>query len=264
MKKLIVFVLLVFPLLIFAQRPEMVTIEGGTFTMGNMSSPNLDEKPMHQVTLSSFKMAKYEVTFDEFDFFCNSTGYTKPNDGGFGRGKLPVVNISWQAAIMYCNWMSRRFNLDKVYKIVVDSTGMHIKDVDWSANGFRLPTEAEWEYVASGSAGTGTSYPLDEVAWYAANSNGMPHEVGTAKPNSAGIFDIIGNAWEWCWDAYAEDYYEQSPANDPHGPDKGLKRMYRGGNFEATQAFLNPTKRYSLDQELKNGMVGLRLVQNAN
>jgi len=262
MKKNLTLLFLVLPLFIFAQRPEMVLVEGGSFTMGNSSSPNLNEKPEHEITLSNFYMSKYEVTFNDFDLFCNTTGYPKPSDGGFGRGDLPVINVSWDGAIMYCNWMSRRFNLEKAYNITVDSNGMKINSVNWDANGFRLPTEAEWEYAVLGGNAGGTTSTIEELAWFADNSDGTPHPVGTLQPNSLDIYDMQGNAWEWCWDFYADDYYGQSPQNDPHGPDNGMNKIYRGGNFNSSTDFLNRTKRYNLHSKLKEGMIGIRLVQS--
>ena len=262
MKKFILPIFLLSSLIFNAQRPEMVYIDAGTFTMGNASSSSLDEKPEHQVTLSDFYIGKYEVTFEEFDFFCNSTGYPKPRDGGFGRGNLPVMNVSWVGAAMYCNWMSSRFHLDKVYQITVDSNGMKINSVNWDANGFRLPTEAEWEYAAKGGNFGGTTNTIEQQAWFADNSNEVPHPVGTLEPNALGIYDMQGNSWEWCWDFYADNYYGQSPQNDPHGPDEGLNKVYRGGNFTATQDYLNITKRYNLNPKLKEGMIGIRLVQS--
>lgn len=253
---------------IFAQRPEMVSIEGGSFYMGNDYSGVMDEKPEHKITLSNFCISKTEVTFDMFDNFCRATGFDFPDDGGFGRGNLPVMNVSWEGAIKYCNWLSTRFGLDKVYDIVIDSSGMTIKGVNWDANGFRLPTEAEWEFVAKGgNKSQGYAYSgsnnVDEVAWYAGNSGSKPHEVGSLdhKANELGVYDILGNAWEWCWDYYEADYYKKSAATDPHGPDKGEHRIYRGGNFNCDKNFIRITKRFSLAPTLKSGMVGIRLAQ---
>lgn len=250
-----------FSIIVVAQRPEMVEVEGGTFSMGGSASNNLDEKPEHQVTISSFTMSKYEVTFDDFDLFCTATGYRQTDDGKYGRGQFPVINVNWYGAIFYCNWMSSRFNLDKVYNLKVDSMGVHILDVDWDANGYRLPTEAEWEYVARGGKSGGDVGKLSNYAWYDENSEGVPHEVGTLKPNSLGIFDIRGNAWEWCWDFYDAEYYSNSEKDNPHGPDKGDKRVYRGGNFNCTYEFLNFSKRFSLSPTKADGLVGIRLVQ---
>ncbi len=269
MKKHIFTLALIFGFLaVFAQKPELVFVEGGSFYMGNDYSDALDEKPEHKVTLSDFYIGKYEVTFDEFDLFCRTTGYPFPDDGGFGRGKLPVMNVSWEGAILYCNWMSTRFGYDKVYDIDRDSTGLKIKEVHWDANGYRLPTEAEWEYVAKGgSKSQGYAYcgsnDPDEVAWYAKNSGGKPHEVGQKKPNELAVYDLLGNAWEWCWDYYDKNYYKNSPEKDPHGPDKGDARVYRGGNFKSEIEYLRITRRFSLSPKVTAGNVGFRLARTA-
>ncbi len=109
-----------------AKLPDMVVIEGGTFSMGSTDGEYY-EKPLHQVTLNSFSIGKYEVTFDEYDAFCNATGHTKPSDMFWGRGNHPVIEVSWKDAAAYCNWLSNK-------------TGKN----------YRLPTEAEWEYAARG------------------------------------------------------------------------------------------------------------------
>ncbi|MBN2892248.1 MAG: SUMF1/EgtB/PvdO family nonheme iron enzyme [Bacteroidales bacterium] len=251
----------------FSQRPEMVFIEGGSYYMGNDYSGALDEKPEHKVTLGDFYMSKYEVTFEMFDNFSRSTGFVNADDGQYGRGKNPAINISWEGAIKYCNWLSSRFGYEKVYDLKIDSSGMTIQGVNWDADGYRLPTEAEWEYVAKGGsksqgfAYAGSNDPK-EVAWFSDNSENKPHEVGSLKPNELGIYDILGNAWEWCWDYYDGGYYSKSPENDPRGADKGDNRTYRGGNFESKIEFIRITRRFSLSPTLSSGLVGIRLVQN--
>ncbi len=252
----------------FSQKPEMVFVEGGQFYMGNDYSVNaLDEKPEHKVVLSDFSISKYEITFEMFDNFCQNTGFPKPDDGGYDRGNNPVINVSWEGAIKFCNWMSTRFGLDKVYDITIDSSGMTINNVDWNANGYRLPTEAEWEYVAKGGSNSqgfayaGSNDPK-EVAWFIDNSDNKPHAVGTKKANELAVFDILGNAWEWCWDYYDGNYYSESPENDPHGPDKGDHRVYRGGNFNSDIEFIRVTRRFELTPRLNTGLVGIRLAQS--
>jgi len=250
----------------YAQEPEMVLVEGGEFYMGNDYSSLQDEKPEHKVVLDDFYVAAYEVTFDEYDLFCDATGYAYCDDGGFGRGNLPVMNVSWEDAVFYCNWLSSRYGYDKAYKIKNDSTGVAIT-VDFGANGFRLPTEAEWEYAARGGSKSegfaycGSNNPKD-VAWYSANSDGKPQEVGTLSPNELGIYDMSGNAWEWCWDIYDKNYYSESPESNPDGAEKGANRVYRGGNFSSKLDFTRITRRFYLSQTLESGMVGIRLIRS--
>ncbi len=272
MKKFISFLFFsVIVVLGFSQmkEPEMVFVQGGEFYMGNDYAPGLsarDEKPEHKVKISDFYIGKYEVTFDEFDLFCEATGYPKPDDGGFGRGQRPVINVSWYGAIKYCNWLSSRFHLDKVYEFSEDSLGMVINKVNWDANGYRLPTEAEWEYAARGGVESkGFPYPgsanLDEVAWYEANSGGKTHEVGQKKPNELGLYDMLGNAFEWCWDYYDAKYYANSPETDPRGPDSGHERVYRGGSFKSPKEYMRITKRFHFMPNKPQGTIGFRLAR---
>ena len=234
-------------------------VEGGSFTMGG---PTKIDETQHQVTVSTFFMSKYEVTFDDYDLFSKATGYPMLKDGDFGRGKLPAINVSWEGAVFYCNWMSSRFNLDKVYDLRVDSSGVKITNVNWDANGFRLPTEAEWEYAARGGKLGGEEGEIEEYGWYEVNSEGRPHEVGTLKSNKLGIYDMRGNAFEWCWDIYDASYYSNSQKNDPYGPEKGDTRIYRGGCFSSTYNFVNVSKRFDLMTGAKDGVIGIRLVQS--
>lgn len=250
---------------VVAQKPEMIKVEGGTFIMGNDYSLNQDESPEHKVTLSDFLMGKNEVTFDEFDKFCIATGSDKPDDARMGRGKKPVMNTSWESAVMYCNWLSKMNGFDKCYTIKRDSMAMSIT-CDFNANGYRLPTEAEWEYAAKGgnkSKGysfSGSDDP-DKVAWYYLNSDGYPHEVGLKEANELGLHDMSGNIREWCWDYYAKDFYVKSPENNPTGPSSGVRRVYRGGAWNFKLDFLRMTSRESMGQNKKYGNIGFRIVK---
>jgi len=214
-------------------------------------------RPAHKVTLTySFYMNKYEVTFDEYDAFCEATGRTKPYDSGWGRGKRPVINVSWNDATAYCNRLSEMENLPKAYYengSFLDKDG--IKTTDPSrVVGYRLPTEAEWEYAArGGKVSKGFRYSgsnnADEVAWYSHNSgdellegplsgevnlkaitknNCRSHEVGTKAPNELGLYDMSGNAWELCSDWYYEysDLEQANPYND-----SGSFMVFRGGSW---------------------------------
>jgi formylglycine-generating enzyme required for sulfatase activity len=212
--------------------PDMVIVEGGAFKMGDTSGDGQpDEKPAHAVTVSSFSISKYEVTFDQYEAFCAEMGRRRPWDANWGRGRRPVINVSWYDAAEYCNWLSREQGLSPFYTI-----GVRTVEMNWSADGYRLPTEAEWEYAARGGRKTkGTRYAggaaPDTVAWYSASSANKTQPVGGKQPNELGLYDMSGNVREWCNDWYDPKYYAASPGSDPRGPDANPDRVVRGGSW---------------------------------
>ena len=218
---------------------EMVFVEGGTFQMGSNEGSH-NEKPVHNVSVSSFYIGKYEVTQKEWVAVMGS------NPSRFQRGKkiggflgiggmkilnsdsLPVENISWYDAVEFCNKLSEIEGFTPVYTI-------NERNVicDWNADGYRLPTEAEWEFAArGGNKSKGFKYSgsnnINEVAWYGANSGKITHIVGTKQPNELGLYDMSGNVWEWCWNWL--DPYTIDRKTNPIGNDTGLNRIKRGGS----------------------------------
>lgn len=166
--------------------PKMVFLEGGSFQMG--SNEYDDEKPVHNETVESFAIGMYEVTFEEYDYFCEKTGREKPKDEGWGRGKRPVINVSWYDAVAYTKWLSKE-------------TGKE----------YRLPTEAEWEYAARANSSSKYSFgndksDLKEYAWYSKNSDKKTHAVGEKKPNGFDLYDMHGNVGEWTCSDYKNNY----------------------------------------------------------
>ncbi len=185
---------------------------------------NPDEAPRHAVTVSAFAMDKFEVTQDQY------AAFEWPDPSHFKDPKRPVEQVRWSDAALFCNERSRQEKLEPCYDEVSFAC-------NFSASGYRLPTEAEWEYAAR--AGVDAEYDfgnapdkLRNFACFSANSNQKTDLVGRKKPNSWGFHDLYGNVLEWCHDAYDPAYYRASPAQDPSGPEQGEKRVLRGGAWD--------------------------------
>ena len=209
----------------------LVRIEPGEFLMGSPDSDKDaedDEKPRHRVRITrSFYLGKYEVTKAEYEAMMgDNPSYFK------GSPKSPVESVSWLNAARFCNQLSEREGLKPMYEI----SGTTIQVPDWNGTGYRLPTEAEWEYACR--AGTATRYSfgddearLGEFAWFGSDAGVRTHEVGQKRPNAFGLYDMHGNVLEWCWDWYAADYYKEPPVDDPRGPSRAELRVIRGGGW---------------------------------
>jgi formylglycine-generating enzyme required for sulfatase activity len=204
---------------------DMVLIQGGTFRMGSPESEanRRGNEFRHQVTVSSFYMGKYEVTQIEYAALMGK--YPSASEGD----NLPVEQVTWYDAVNYCNARSQKEGLTPAYTVSGNN-------VTWNrnANGYRLPTEAEWEYACR--AGTTTPYSsgssVDSVGWYTNNSGRKTHPVGTKEANAWGLYDMHGNVWEWCWDWYGD--YIREVQTDPLGASLGSDRVLRGGGWRTT------------------------------
>lgn len=237
---------------------QMVPVPGGTFRMGNYGKFK-DEKPSHMASVSDFMIGRYEVKNREWQ------ETWAPIAVEFSDPELPVQNVTWLDAVKFCNKLSERAGLTPCYTI----NGW---DVTWdrSANGFRLPTETEWEYAAGGgNQNSGYKYSgsnnLGNVAWHSGNSSRMPHPPGRLAPNELGLYDMSGNVWEWCWD-WAENYHSGTYPENYAGPDNGSKKVMRGGSWNNKGedfACVSYRNLYNVPEYVSSS-VGFRLVRNAN
>jgi formylglycine-generating enzyme required for sulfatase activity len=208
----------------------MVYLPGGEFVMGS-NRGNEDEAPAHRVRVTGFMMDTYEVTHAMF------TEAQLPNPSHWqDNPNQPVERVRWRDAKQYCNERSLMENLQPCYDEKTPDW-----DCNYAASGYRLPTEAEWEYACR--AGTDASYDfgaeskLRQFAWFADNAGEKTHPVGSKQPNGWGIHDLYGNVSEWCEDIYDPGYYAVSGGADPTGPPntgEDLKRVLRGGSWKAS------------------------------
>ncbi|MDR0567753.1 MAG: formylglycine-generating enzyme family protein [Spirochaetaceae bacterium] len=234
--------------------PEnMVWVAGGSFRMGNQVY-NDDEKPVHTVEVSSFFMGKTPVTQEEYQ------SVMKTNPSNFPNLAAPVERITWYDAVEFCNKLSLMQGLIPAYYGTNDQISC-----DFSANGYRLPTEAEWEYAARGGNLDSLNFNLpggnrgNTVAWYKENSRNMTNAVGKKEPNILGLYDMAGNVWEWCWDRYG--LYEDKSEYNPQGPQTGATRVVRGGSWNSAEDDLRSTYRHTGNPGLRYNDVGFRVVR---
>lgn len=239
--------ILMFPLLGLAQtRPaiEWVTVPGGTFMMGSPETEEMrgTDEVLHPVTVSSFQMSKYEITFEQYDQFCEATGKVKPDDRGYGRSRRPVMGVSWEEARAFAEWM-----------------------------GCRLPTEAEWEYACRAGSTTPFSsgqklsvlaanfwsYDPDNIVYPDAMET---KPVGMFEANSFGLMDMYGNVYEWCSDYYGN--YPSTAQTNPVGPASGTGRIFRGGDCRAHSGLCRSAFRGSSSfPDYRHCLIGIRLVK---
>ena len=255
---------------------EMVLIPSGTFTMGSPEDEpyRKSDETQHQVTINrNFYMGKFQVTQEQYQAVTgvNPSYFTTANgrepSTGETDSKRPVEYVTWYDAIEFCNRLSVGEGLTPVYTITrrFPTSGYPITSatvtVNWDANGYRLPTEAEWEYACR--AGTTTAYYTgdtisDNTSWYSPNS-GRTHEVGKKPANDYGLHDMHGNVWEWCWDWYGS--YASGVQTDPRGAASGDFRVARGGSWFYYAPGLRSADRYYLDPSYRNSLIGFRVVR---
>jgi len=284
--------------------PEMVRIEGGAFKMGSpeKESGRYSDELQHKVKLASFRMATTTVTFFQFALYCEATGKSivsrTPSWGR--RGDHPLVNVSWYDAVEFCNWLSLQCGLSPCYELLKQTNSDENNQVPndylkWKVEtlkgtGYRLPTNAEWEYAARGGnrkqafryAG---SNEIEDVAWYWENSgdkrlsgewdanrvldnNCRTHRVGAKNHNGIGLYDMSGNVWEWCRDWYQSDYYEHCKSKgvveNPEGPESSNSgRVLRGGSWLVSDDLCRVAYRYISLPDYSLNYFGFRLAQDS-
>ncbi len=219
--------------------PEFVQIPGGTFQMGSNDGSS-DEKPVHTVTVKSFAMGRYEVTFEEYDKFCEATGRSKPDDEGWGRGKRPVINVNWNDAKAYVKWLSKQTGKD-----------------------YRLPSEAQWEYACrAGSAGKYSfgddAKQLGNYGWYSSNSENKTHPVGEKQANKFGLYDMHGNVWEWLEDKWHNSYTGAPSDGSAWISSDSNFHLLRGSSWYFDDSLLRCALRYKIDSTGSSHYWGFR------
>jgi formylglycine-generating enzyme len=255
---------------------KLMAVAAGSFQMGSPSGGESDERPVRQVTLSGFWLGATELTQGQWQAVMGSN----PSDTSRSIGASnPVNNVSWYNILVFCNRLSIKEGLTPVYAIsgstdparwgAVPTSGnstWNAVTANWKATGYRLPTEAEWEYAAKGGqagARQNVAYAgsnnADEVAWYDANSGNKLQTVGLKKANALGVFDMSGNVWEWVWDWYGK--YTSSAQSDPMGPASGTDRVYRGGSWVYGETYLRSAFRNYTDPDFRHGSLGFRLAR---
>ncbi len=249
--------------------PEMVAIKGGNFVMGAIDMGYIE----HQVEITDFYIAKYQITNLQFAKFINEYGSDKTNaqseysnqimiynhewgltqkgtkwEAHKGNENLPVIYVTWYGAYEYCKWLSEK-----------------------TSEKYQLPTEAQWEYAALSRtnhwstqkwAGTNDEKILREYAWYTLNADGKTHEVGTRKPNILGIHDMSGNVWEWCRDWYDANYYTKSNRTDPVNTVISANRTLRGGSWILDAHLCRIAYRLNYTPNFYSNFIGFRVCKN--
>jgi len=219
----------------------MVLVKGGVFNMGCSPGDQLcakDERPKHAVELKPYFIDINEVTIAEYKR-CVAAGECGASELANrikeDQGNRPVIGVSWFDAKKYCEWVGKR-----------------------------LPTEAEWENAAKAGKNSALYGKLDEIAWYESNSQGSSRLIGEKKPNAIGLYDILGNVWEWCADWYDENYYGASPKQNPTGPESGTHKVIRGGGWQNNPKQVRTTYRVGLSSMTKSNDIGFRCAKDGN
>lgn len=232
---------------------DTTIVESGEFMMGSITGFS-DETPVHKVNITNELIVfSHEVT---------NLLWHQAMDSVIVNSELrsyPKDSISWNQAVAFANRMSIIYGLAPAYMI----NGNQV-DFDYNSNGWRLPTEAEWEFLCKGNSDTDFSGTgnINEMGFYDSNSGLNKHKIGEKNANDNGLYDLHGNLWEWCWDFYSPSYYSHESQENPSGPSDGTRHVIRGGSYQDGFNYARSTNRSIKKFDLKS--IGLRLVRNAN
>ncbi|MTB50333.1 SUMF1/EgtB/PvdO family nonheme iron enzyme [Lewinella sp. W8] len=272
-------------------KKSQIYVAGGSFRMGDFSGNGSEfERPVRTVKVKTFYLNRTEVSNAEFAQFLNEKGNLSTGGGPWylidnaraaikksgtkyvvdsGKEQYPVSGVSWYAAVYFCNWRSEKEGFTPVYSIIKTRAGIAVKP-NWAANGYRLPTEAEWEYASRDRgedlrwAGTSSQDSLHFFANLTGGADGHRYIApsGALLANDLGLAHMSGNVSEWCWDYFDGKYYHEAPSDDPRGPSSGTKRSLRGGSYSHAVNYGRTTTRQGWQPAVPNGMIGFRLARN--
>ncbi len=268
----------------------MVLIPAGSFSMGDSLDGLPSALPVHTVYVSAFYMDKTQVTkakWDEVSSWAAANGYDPPAGSASGKAAShPVTTVSWYDCVKWCNARSQKEGLAPCYTVdgATYKSGSSAPDCNWGANGYRLPTEAEWEKAARGGL-SGRRFPWGDTIqhsranYYSSTSfaydtsptrgyhplyvtGGSPctSPADAFAPNGYGLYGMAGNVWEWCWDRHGSTYYGSSPGSDPRGPVSGLYRVLRGGGWDCSANYCRAAYRNFYGPSSAIGNMGFRAV----
>jgi formylglycine-generating enzyme required for sulfatase activity len=251
---------------------KLKLVPAGEFLMGSPDNDNGTsefERPQHRVRITRpFYLGVYEITQAQYKAvmgvnpsWFSSDALRKLTASGQPMDRHPVERVSWIDAVKFCNKLSAMDGVRPFYEI----DGEKVRVLDWNGAGYRLPTEAEWEYACRAGTTARFSFGDDEArfgefAWLQGNT-GMTQAVGEKRANGFGLFDMHGNVWEWCWDFYDTRYYGNSPAGDPRGPDGPGQRTRRGGGYNSQPRDARSALRHSDNADLQYSGGGFRLAR---
>lgn len=237
---------------------DLVPVPAGTFQMGNAVTGDQNERPVHQVSLDGFLISRTEITRAQY----RAAGLAPPAKAKAADNE-PVAKISWIEALAFCNALSAKEGLDPVYTIKGKTA-----EADFGRNGYRLPTEAEWEYAARSAGQDRLDYAgsnkASDVSWYDEDSGNKVQPVALKQPNQLGLFDMSGNVWEWCWDVFVK--YGTKAQTNPTGPAPSKNssgRIIRGGSVNFNDSSSRVGFRMAREPETRQADIGFRVVRRA-